>query len=164
MNPERVRTWVEAVGLLAVILSVLLLVVELRDNTNAIQSQTIQALTSDLNEWRLTLAQEPELVDLFQKVDFEDGWHELTSKEQIRYRRWRGLCGRSMRACILRANGGVLGDDEWERFRLMICNKERQQRSMWSSLRDLSRDQLFTPAFLRFVRSECVRGVRPPKH
>ena len=66
MNSEQLQKWAllaEVIGAAAVVITLIFLIVETRENTNAIQSQTYQALTAELNRSR-SLFQEPEEAEL----------------------------------------------------------------------------------------------------
>ncbi len=70
---RRLASIAEIIASIAVVVSVLFIIFELRSNTNAIQAQTYQYLTSDLNDWRELAFESPWL-----RTGYPQNWQEIT--------------------------------------------------------------------------------------
>ena len=122
MRSDQLQKWAlgaEIGGAVAVLITLGFLVFQMRENTNALQAQTYQALTQELNDWRTHWSDTERLI-LAQKHG-QEGWQNLTRVEQ-RQIRMRSLIQWSIYESAYYANQrGVLGEREWTRFDRAIC-------------------------------------------
>ena len=56
--------WLETVGVIAIVISLVLVAIEIRQNTNAAAAQAVMALTQEVNENDRSVINDPELADL----------------------------------------------------------------------------------------------------
>ena len=155
MSGKAVR---ETMGFLAVAAGLAFVVVEMRNNTNAVQAQTYQALMQELNDWRTQGG--PERLILEQKHR-QEGWQSLTTVEQ-RQIRVRSLILWSIYESAYYANErGVLGEREWIRFDVGICRllggrvQDDQQDGLWEPEGFTPMTELLTPDFVDYIERLC---------
>ena len=146
----------ELASALAVVITLLFLVVGMRENTNAIQAQTFQELMRDINSWRGSIREDEREGLLYKLVD--QGVDGFDANELVYIRlSFLQLWG-IYEAAYFANERGVLGPEEWKRFEFMMC-KERNSISdifFETDLRDLPAfDQVLTPAFSSFVQQTC---------
>jgi hypothetical protein len=159
MNTDGLKKWTltaELISAVAVIITLIFLVVGMKENTNALQAQTFQELMRDVNNWRSSI-RELESTQLMSKwrVDGIDG----VSKEELDVLRivYLELWG-IYEAAFFANERGVLGADEWSRFEKVIC-RERQTYSnvFWGSGYEglFSFAEILTPLFVEYVEVQC---------
>ena len=143
----------EIVASIAVVLTLLLVVASMRENTNALQANTYQELMRDLNGWRgsIRLSGMPftttELSETVQRAAPD----QLNSIQMLFLELW-GI----YEAAYFANERGILGATEWTRFQDAFCRERRKAEVLgaWSGrLRDdmepLTRT--LTPAFVNYV-------------
>jgi len=158
MKNDQLQKWAliaEIVGGLAVVVTLIFLVVETRNNTNAIHTQTYQDLTSELNSVRRDIAQIPNTVQKrrtegVESLPFEELYVLLTIEQSI----W-GVYESAYYAW----QRNILGDTEWGRFSRAICRNFDRDSDMWINdwnpmLGDIRRN--ITPEFAEYVEAQCA--------
>ncbi len=152
---------------IAVVATLVFLALETRENTNAIQAQTYQALTSELNTVRRTMA-EPENFEVFMKlIKFE--YETLSKEEQISYIFLAGAKWGVYESAFYARERGILGENEWGRFGDAICRNLIVDKPFWDP-----QDQRLvlpvgkisygissglTPNFKKYVETLCAPGL-----
>ena len=71
MNWEAIGAIAEILGSLAVIVTLVLLILQLKTNSIMIQNSTAQSSTSSISEWARQLTQNPDLYSGLEKVRWE---------------------------------------------------------------------------------------------
>lgn len=145
----------EALGGIAVVITLVFLVLATRETTNAIQAQTYQALTSELNTLRFNNASS-EMSDLFVRISTQ-GIDALSDTDRMRLQFSAEAKWGVYENAFFSRNRGVLGESEWSRFEAAICRNFAIDKWLWE-LNDtqwgsLSRN--VTPTFRDFVESVC---------
>lgn len=148
----------EIVASLAVVISVFFIVFELRSNTNAIQAQTYQAITTELNDWREFGLLDPRAAARFSQADLDGA-----SLEEIQIWRTRRLIlWANYESAYFARQRGILGDEEWTRFEMAICRAYGTDSFTWSfstgNWNPTPFSELLTPNFVDFVLNECSNG------
>ena len=114
MRSDQLQKWAlgaEIAGALAVVITLGFLAFQMRENTNAVQAQTYQALMEELNNYR-ALTVDPGLAEVEGKFRV-GGWQGLTRVEKLQLRsraniRWaftRALTLQTSEACWVSQNG-----------------------------------------------------------
>ena len=110
MRSDQLQKWAlaaEIAGAVAVVVTLGFLTAQMRSNTNALQAQTYQALTQELNDWRAEEGNTERLI--LGEKHRQEGWQNLTRLEQ-RQIRIRSLIQWSIYETAYFANArGVLG-------------------------------------------------------
>ena len=102
MRSDQLQKWAlgaEIAGAFAVVVTLGFVAFQMRENTNAVQAQTYQALMQELNDYR-ALMFNPGLAEL--EVKFrEEGWQDLGRVEQQQI--WLNIVIRwgILRECVL---------------------------------------------------------------
>ncbi len=144
----------ETVGFLAVIAGLAFVGVEMKNNTNAVQAQTYQDLMQQLNDYRALALMNPEPAELREKWN-EQGWQGLLPTERTRLRTPSTIRWGIYEAAYYANERGVLGDREWERFRVGICRSVESQSRFWDPGLVPPMTELLTPDFVGYIESSC---------
>jgi hypothetical protein len=82
MNWEAIGAAAESVGSLAVIITLVYLTIQLRQNTKAIEHSTYRGVIDDANQWMYKLIENPEIAELYQAGMRGD---EQSSSDRLRF-------------------------------------------------------------------------------
>ena len=122
MASEKLKTYAlvsEIISAAAVIVSLIFVAFQVKDNTAAIRSSTYDGILADHIEWRLTVATHPELGTAMIKLDNSDtDLNDLDRKNAERA--YQALFQIYERAYFARKYE-ILGDSEWARYEKAIC-------------------------------------------
>jgi hypothetical protein len=145
----------EITASLAVVVSVFFIVFELRSNTNAIQAQTYQAITTELNDWREFGLLDPRGAARFTQADLASA-----SLEEVQIWRTRRLIlWANYESAYFARQRGILGDEEWVRFEMAICRAYGTDSFTWNFTKDNWNPtpfvDLLTPNFVDFILDKC---------
>lgn len=150
----RISVLAELVGAVAVVLSLVYVAIEIRQNTKAVRSVTYQELVGRSDEFLLALAQDSALTDIWLRGEADPT--SLDDNEAQRYwwivRTW----WRNMENAFRQHERGMLGDLEFGLYASLTCRpKPPGRRLTWEDhASTLSAD------FVAFVES-CVAGIPP---
>jgi len=157
MNNNRLQKWAlaaEIIGGLAVVVTLVFLVIETRNNTNSIQAQTYQNLTEELNQTRRD-QMDPVIARIFVKAR-EEGFDALNPEErylaaQVRSAKW-GV----YESAFYARERNVLGEFEWVRFQEAICRNLNVDAKDWMPVGGgPGIKTILTPRFSAYVESSC---------
>jgi hypothetical protein len=151
-----VKQWIEIVGGVALIVSLGLLVIEIRQNTDAVSAQAVSDLNHQANESNLSLASNPELAELFLRLQ-ANPWESLSAVDRVRGEFFaRGFFNRVYTAynCYQR---GIFSAAEYGGWRDEACNAlEREGPArIWAERRPTQ-----NPEFVHDVDSHCEQSSR----
>ena len=159
MNKDQLKKWTliaEVASATAVIITLVFVVIGMKENTNAIQAQTFQELMRDVNNWRLSI-RDVESDQTMSMLRLE-GFDSLPKSEQDLVRMiYLELWG-IYEAAFFANERGVLGADEWSRFEKVICIERRGQlEDVWDQRHEelLSFKEILTPLFGEYVEENC---------
>ena len=158
MRGDQFQKWAlgaEIFGAVAVVVTLGFLVFQMRENTNALQAQTFQALMQELNEWR-TQGNDPERLILGQKHR-QEGWQNLTSVEQRLIRMPSVILWSIYESAYYANERGALGEREWIRFDAAICRGfgGRAGDDIWEPEGFTPMTEVLTPDFVDYIESGC---------
>ena len=113
----------EVVSGIAVVITVLVLVFEIRNNTAALESATYDALVSDMTTWRLAVATNPSLSEslyITEQLNSEglDG-ARLIEREYLLMASFH-----IYERAYVQWQAGNLDGESWERFERQICDNK----------------------------------------
>ncbi len=138
----------ELIGLFAIIVSLILLAYEIRQNTLAVQATAIQDATILGRQQILAVAMDPELARIDKIGDANPA--DLSPDDAIRYfwyvrSFWHGMQG-NYRQWVL----GTLPDEEWQYYGRVICAsyKTPGTYAQWPIEKEL-----LMPSFIEFVET-----------
>jgi len=141
----KLRNLIELLGAGAILMGLIFVGLELRQNTAAMQAATIQGLADSSQEHLLLLASDPELLEIQQKaVTDPDQLSETEARQNFLLERARWF--RSYVA-FQQFRRGTLGEEDWEPYERLIC---RRAPSQWQE-----HISVFSIQFVEFVESTC---------
>ncbi|MCX2979988.1 hypothetical protein EYC98_03815 [Halieaceae bacterium IMCC14734] len=82
MNWEAIGALADSVGVIVVIVTLIYLTIQLRQNTKAIKHSTDRGVFDDANKWMFTLIENPEIAELYVSGMQDE---KLTSSEKLRF-------------------------------------------------------------------------------
>lgn len=142
---------------MAVIVTLALLILEIRTNTNATQAQTYQDLMNELNDYRRIFT-DPAFIPLYtaaeEKLD-NVGLAALTEAE------WMTLWAPSTtrwgiyESAYFANERGVLGPAEWSRFETAVCRGYEEEAHFWRPEGRAALTDLLIPEFVAYVEGRC---------
>ena len=172
MKNKQLRKWAlsaELISAIAVIVTLVFVIIGMKENTNAMQAQTFQELMRDVNNWRSSIRSLER--DQTMSTLRSEGFDSLSESQQVLVRLiFLELWG-IYEAAFFANERGVLGSDEWARFERMICVQRRGDVEIhWDREYEglFSYRNLLTPTFVEYVEAECqesanVRSAFDPK-
>ena len=132
----------------AVVVTLALLILQVRENTQATQIATYAAISGELNALDLLVAADPELASLF--------WNKEPGRSELEEQRNLSLLRAAMRAfesAYFAYTGGSLNDGQWQRFERNVCGA-------WLSLSANQQGDFsynLTEEFVRHLELHCGR-------
>jgi len=145
----------ESVGTIAIVASLIVLVIQVRDNTQATRTATFDAVTQSFNDWRTDLLDNPELFELYH--NYKSGVIPSADQEGIKHAKLLvalvNMFTNYDRAYIAYQNR--LDSDEWNRIRRGLCVDTAELRSAND---DWLRDRIFrllTNRFVEYIEANC---------
>ena len=144
-SARKLKTVVEMAGAGAVLLGLIFVGLEVKQNTAAMQAATIQGLADSSQEHLLLLASDPELLEIQQKaVTDPDQLSETEARQYFLIERVRWL---RSHVAFQQFRRGTLGDEDWQPYERLLC---RRQLSSWQEHKSI-----FSNRFVEFVESTC---------
>jgi len=139
------RSIIEIGGLIAVVLGLLFVGIEVRQNTAAMQAATLQGLNDSSQEYLLTVASNSELVDLQLRAVLEpDSLSDVEARQYFLLERTRWL--RTQNA-FNQYQRGTLSEDDWVTYEIVMCDRKSSSWQVHKSV--------VTPKLVEFVESTC---------
>jgi len=155
MKLEKWTLIAESVGTIAIVASLIVLVFQVRENTEATRVASFDAVTQSFNDWRNFLLENPEVSALY--YNYKTG--VIPSIEQ------EGLKRAELQAVLVNlftdfdraylAYRSKLDSDEWNRFRRGLCG-DRDELLSANDDELLSRVySLLTSEFVAYMDAHC---------
>jgi len=142
---SRIKTLAELVGTVAVVLGLVFVGLELRNNTEAVKAATFQNLTDISNAYLMQIAADPELARI-QGSARAGGLYALNPADSTRYWQIQRAFWVRMQNVFSQYARGTLAEEDFFLYRQVICGADRGERDMWVEHR-----RILTPDFVRFV-------------
>ncbi len=168
MKKIQLQEWAlsaEVLGGIAIVITLIFLVLETRATTNAIQAQTYQSLTSELNEIRREKSKS-QYIEAYLKYTHSSLSETSDAQKFLLINTSEALWGIYESAFFSRERG-VLGDYEWLRFSAAICRNYAIELGIWypeqsgaSALDKTAANGIarnITPKFKTFVETSCSK-------
>lgn len=154
MDSDRLQKWAliaEIASAIVIVLTLVLLLFEIRNNTNTLQAQMYQSLTSELNDNRRRFS-EPDMALLVEKINLGE-FENLKPRERIQLFYLNQAKWALYESAFYSSRRGTLGEAEWSRFELQVCEHLERDSNVWVQNGSM-RDSL-TPIFVEYVQSNC---------
>ena len=125
------KNYLEILGIGAVILGLVFVGFELRQNTAAIQAETMQGLSDASQEYLLLLGSDVHLAELVRKGGQTPD--QLSESEALQFFYLKRSQWIRYQNAYLQYQRGTMGDADWAFYELLIC---RSRRMDWKDHRD----------------------------
>ena len=115
-----------------VVVTLFIILKEMKSTEEALRVTTYQGMTSDLNTWRLTMANE-NLTNLNLRV-IRGEYEQLESrdKQQI-FEMYISLWG-LYESAFFANEREVIGHEEWSRYKAGICRNRKNHNHIWTEI------------------------------
>lgn len=153
-NKLEVKSIVELIGAAAVLIGLIFVGLELRQNTAAVEAATLQNLTDASVDWIVRIVEDPELTRIFMSPP--GARDSLTAVEAQRLHLLIRAQWLRFQNAYLQWQRGTLSDEDWSLYEGFVCTvdnvaAENQTASGWRVVTwDEHREILLTP-FVEFV-------------
>ena len=144
----------EIVASLAVIITLVFLIAEVRQNTRITQAAAYERRMEDLNRWRAMLATEPELAELYIEDLRERGIDRGGEVDDFRLGGVLTIQWAIYENAYYSNQNGLLGESEWSRFERQICSRYDMDGDRWAT-GNVSARRLLTEEFAEYVEDSC---------
>jgi hypothetical protein len=124
MSNDQLQKWAliaEIFGGIAVIVSLLLLVSETRENTRVMRAATYDAITADIADLRMTIATDESLREII-FITKTEGRQAFTPRQQNMDELTSIAAFQHYERAYIQWELGNLDDEAWERFRNILCS------------------------------------------
>lgn len=150
MKSDKAKIMVEAAGAIAVLLGLVFVGLELRQNTEAVEAATFQALTDASSNYILSIASDPELNRIFTTGHADPA--ALNEQEYARYFMVNRAYWVRMQNVYSQWQRGTLSDDDWLLYEHVICGSGEDLVSSQGLIQTFDEHRkLLTPEFVQFV-------------
>ena len=140
----------EVVSGAAVVVTLIFLVIGIRENTQATYASNYQLLLSEINNMSLTVAQDDTLAEI--RVRYEtEGWEVLNEVETLKMRNLERSLYRIYETAYFANKHDTLGEDEWNRFLARTCGRRELHNDIqWETVANI-----FSEEFRAFIETDC---------
>jgi len=155
MKSEQLQKWAlaaEIIGGIAVTVTLILLILEVRENTSVMRMTAYQDEIDRSNEWRYNVTADPEQRYVFQQWTL-DNTKALDSDQEFMLRMILSSLFSQRESAYFAMENGFLGDSEWQRMLVPTCaayNRTVANTDMWMRLAGA-----LTSEFVTLLESEC---------
>lgn len=140
MTPQHLRltlsAWAsiaEIVAALGVILGLVFLTLEVRENTDITRAAAYDRSIDRLNEWRANVVRDPDISRLY--LAYSDATTgELTPEDAFRLQVLLTSLWGVYETAFYSYHYGLLGSSEWNRFEVQICEHRQRNLADWDRI------------------------------
>ena len=139
---ERLRLWIDVSSAAAIVISLVFVGMELRQNTAAVATQALMEMSTSINEDLRAIAESESLAEI--DVKARGGLQNLTDIERRRYElSWLSTIN-TYEAAFLAHQKGVIDDLDYSPWETAICDGYMDHRSIFdgNQLNPIFRDYL----------------------
>ena len=133
MTLEELGNLGEFLGAIGVIVTLIYLTVQLRQNTRAIRAQTVDDVTRSLRDFLLVLAQSPELARIEAKAQ-QEGLSALEPNEESQLRGYLSAMFYTYENAYDQWQLATISEAQWSRYRALlvqVLQRFRYAREFW---------------------------------
>ena len=148
---RNLRSFFETLGIGAVLIGLIFVGIEIRQNTAAVQAATMQGLTDASQEFMLLLGSDAELAEIEQKGRYApDQLNEIESLQYFFFMRARWM---RYQNAFFQYQRGTIGDEDWAFYGSLICGSVH---SNWQNHR-----VIMSKSFVNYVEACFSDNDRP---
>lgn len=140
----------EIVAAIGVVVGLVFLGLEVRENTEITRAATYDASIVRLNEWRTQVVRDPDVSRLYLAYT-EATTGALNAEDAFRLQVLLTSLWGVYETAFYSRDYGLLGESEWGRFAVQICEHRGLNLPVWD---DIVAPRITTP-FLGFVEESC---------
>ena len=155
-NLRKLALVAEIISGIAIVVTLAILAIEMRGNTNAVRAQTYQTLMQQVNEYRLVLINPRHVAANEKRREF--GWDSLTRVEMQEIRIPALVNWGIYESAYFANQRDVLGEPEWQRFETAICRRYSTNQYLWNPDGFTSMNELLTTQFVHYVVKNCEQS------
>jgi hypothetical protein len=123
VKEQTIRLLVELIGATAVLLGLIFVGLELRQNTAAVQASTLQGIVDMGNNYLIETSLDPEFIPLLNKAQAHPD--QLDEVEALRIQRVLRSQWQRYQSAFQHWRNGTLSNSGWETYSIFICNGVR---------------------------------------
>lgn len=139
----------EIVSGIAVVVTLIVLVFEIRDNTQVLRASAYAASLDGINDFGAMISKDAESARIWRAYVTETTG-DLDEIDLSRLNDWVYILFRNYEKAYFSEQAGLIGDEEWARFDRNICGMFELARSA-----GLNIDTPLTSEFFQYVTSSC---------
>jgi hypothetical protein len=145
----------ELISSVAVLITLLILVFEIRDNTLAVRADSYGKSIELVNQWRYETTSNLELARIY-RLYFQGDISQLDPDETLQLGFYIGSLWSIYESAYFARGYNTLGLSEWSRFEVQICEQYTAgiRQTLWGGT-----STRLTPEFKQHVESLCGSGV-----
>jgi len=151
MKLQETALYAEIISSIAVLLTLIFLAVELRDNTDVSRSLAYGRITAEMNDFRLATNSSELLAPVWERFIYED-FEDLDRGEFIRMRALVLSIYSIFEDAYYSEKYGIMATSEWERFGAGICSNHIRMKN---GELDETVENSLTAEFVDYVHTEC---------
>lgn len=144
----------EIVSGVAVLVTLVFLVVGIRENTAITRASMFDSSMNSVTEFRSLVISDPELADLWDTFRLDDQEFEaLERTDRTRLRQMVMMVFEAYQRAYYARSYGVLGESEWSRFEMQMClqyERAKPVEEIFSAM-----DIVLAPEFRTFMQGTC---------
>ena len=151
MNIAKIAQFTEIFSGIAVLMTLVFLYVEVRENSAVIRASSYSQSTEMINEWRYQGANNPKLTRLFRM--FQNGEADKFNEiEAQQFNFYIGALWGVYESSYYAKRYGILGEQEWGRFETQACLQYQKglPQGFWPYMRNLVSEEFHT-----YIESHC---------
>lgn len=120
----------EVIGGIAIVASLLFVGLQVQQSTSITRASSYQNFLEEINDWRAVMVADPDLRRIFMIYTDEEEVGDLAEEDRIALAMHMGNFFSTMEGAYYSREYGLLGDSEWERVEVGLCqNFKRSQRN-----------------------------------
>ena len=147
----------EIIASVAVVFTLIMLMIDVRENTEVVRSNSYDDLLGDVNEQAFIIAQDERLMRIWRLYN-TGAAGELTDEERFTLLVLLRSTFRTFEKAFFAYQYGTVGDREYERFDRQDCNHfERSGSGLWNQIKQVLSDDYWT-----HVEAICLIELRKP--
>lgn len=151
MTTNDLATWGQILSSIAVLITLIYLAVEVKQNTEALHAQTRQSLLAGGHAELFEMVEHPELILNFIKPE------TLDAEDYVRLHSFLAAIMRGREFAWLQYRKGIIDEDQWQ-TELAVMNTTlttKRPRLWWDKLGR----KMFNPRFVEFVDNTVAKNI-----
>ena len=154
MSNKILKKWAlisEIIGGMAILITLVLLLIELQQNTAAIRTATYDDLVADLADYNLTQITDNELSEM--RFETRVDLSSITERQQYMLNRATLVRFQHYERAYIQWAAGYLDESQWERFRFYLCSLSGDplfEEQVGSTI-----DRATSAEFTQYRRTQC---------